>query len=58
MGILDKILRVGEGRVVKKLEKLADYVVSLEDDYADMTDDELRTNIRVQTTLARWRNLG
>jgi len=43
VGILDKILRVGEGRVVKKLEKLADYVVSLEDDYADMTDDELRT---------------
>ena len=42
MAVLSKILRVGEGRVVKRLSKLADYVVSIEDDYADLTDDQLR----------------
>ncbi|MCP6429358.1 hypothetical protein NL523_29000, partial [Klebsiella pneumoniae] len=39
---MSKILRVGEGRVVKRLSKLADDIVSMEDDYADLTDDQLR----------------
>ena len=42
MAVLSKILRVGEGRVVKRLSKLADDIVSMEDDYADLTDDQLR----------------
>ena len=39
---LSKILRVGEGRAVKRLKKIADEVIALESDYADLTDDELK----------------
>lgn len=39
---LSKLLRVGEGRAVKRLGAIADKVISLEDDYAALTDDELR----------------
>lgn len=39
---LSKILRAGEGRVVKRLSKLADQVVALEPEYAKLTDDELK----------------
>ena len=40
--ILDKILRAGEGRLLKKLESVAAQVNALEDDFVDLTDDELR----------------
>ncbi|WP_062995256.1 preprotein translocase subunit SecA [Nocardia mikamii] len=39
---LTRLLRFGEGRTVKRLAHLADEVLSLEDDYADLTDAELR----------------
>ena len=42
MSILDKILRAGEGRLLKKLESIARQVNALEDDFAAMSDDELR----------------
>lgn len=42
MAILDRILRAGEGRVVKRLEGLASQVNSLEDDFVAMSDAELR----------------
>ncbi|MQA05272.1 MAG: preprotein translocase subunit SecA [Streptosporangiales bacterium] len=40
--LIDKILRVGEGRQVKRLRKLADDVLSIESDYEEMSDAELR----------------
>lgn len=40
--VLEKVLRLGEGRVIKKLENLATAVNSLEADFADLTDEELR----------------
>ncbi len=40
--ILDKILRAGEGRLLKKLESLAAQVNALEEDFVDLTDDQLR----------------
>lgn len=40
--VLEKVLRLGEGRVIKKLENLATAVNSLESDFADLTDEELR----------------
>lgn len=42
MGLLDKILHIGEGRILKNLEKIADQVNSIEPDYAAMSDDELK----------------
>ncbi|WP_341358769.1 preprotein translocase subunit SecA [Georgenia sp. M64] len=40
--ILDKILRAGEGRVLKKLTAIADQVDALEESFAALTDAELR----------------
>ena len=42
MSILEKVLRAGEGRMVRRLKAIADAVNSIEDDYVDLTDDELR----------------
>ncbi len=42
MSLLDKILRAGEGRLVKKLESIAVQVNALEEDFVDLTDAELR----------------
>ncbi|MDD7582448.1 preprotein translocase subunit SecA [Corynebacterium sp. 32222D000AT] len=39
---LSKLLRAGEGRTVKRLEKMADRVIALEDEYAALSDDELK----------------
>jgi preprotein translocase subunit SecA len=42
VSILEKVLRAGEGRMVRRLKAIADAVNSIEDDYVDLTDDELR----------------
>lgn len=39
---LSKLLRAGEGRTVKRLSKIADDVLALDDEYAALTDDELK----------------
>ncbi|QPK84239.1 preprotein translocase subunit SecA [Corynebacterium qintianiae] len=39
---LSKLLRAGEGRTVKRLSKMADQVIALEDDYANLSDAELK----------------
>nr|WP_255711961.1 preprotein translocase subunit SecA [Corynebacterium yonathiae] len=36
------MLRAGEGRTVKRLGKMADDVIALEDKYAELSDDELK----------------
>ncbi|PZR51537.1 preprotein translocase subunit SecA [Xylanimonas oleitrophica] len=40
--ILEKVLRLGEGRIVKKLHGLAQQVNSLEPSFQELTDEELR----------------
>ncbi|BBY87764.1 Preprotein translocase subunit SecA [Mycolicibacterium tokaiense] len=40
--LLDKLLRLGEGRMVKRLKGVADYVNTLSDDVETLTDAELR----------------
>ncbi len=40
--MLSKLLRLGEGRMVKRLKKVADYVNTLADDVEKLTDAELR----------------
>ena len=42
MGILDKILRAGEGKTLRTLEGIARQVNAIEDDFLAMTDEELR----------------
>ncbi|HEV2639721.1 MAG TPA: preprotein translocase subunit SecA [Actinocrinis sp.] len=40
--LFDKVLRAGEGKILRKLAKTAELVNSIEDDYVDLTDAELR----------------
>lgn len=42
VAILDKILRAGEGRIVKRLAKIADEVNSFENEISALTDAQLR----------------
>ncbi|WP_196716757.1 preprotein translocase subunit SecA [Actinomyces trachealis] len=42
MSIVDRILRLGEGRTLKKLDALATQVEALADTYKEFTDEELR----------------
>lgn len=39
---LSKLLRAGEGRTVKRLRKIADDILALEDTYAELSDDDLK----------------
>ena len=39
---LSKVLRVGEGRKIKRLQKIAEEVLALEPEMADLTDEELK----------------
>jgi preprotein translocase subunit SecA len=40
--ILDKLLRIGEGKILRQLEAVSRAVNAIEDDFVAMTDDELR----------------
>ena len=42
MSVLDKILRAGEGRHVRQLEKIAQVVNSFESTISALSDEELR----------------
>ncbi|HEV8056647.1 MAG TPA: preprotein translocase subunit SecA [Nocardioidaceae bacterium] len=40
--LLDKILRIGEGKIIRQLESVARQVNAIEDDFVAMGDEELR----------------
>jgi len=40
--VLERVLRVGEGRLLRRLKNYAEAVNQLEDDFVALTDDELR----------------
>jgi preprotein translocase subunit SecA len=40
--VLNKLLRAGEGKVLRRLTSIADHIETLEEDYVDLTDAELR----------------
>ncbi|HNJ78718.1 MAG TPA: preprotein translocase subunit SecA, partial [Marmoricola sp.] len=42
MSLLDKILRIGEGKILRQLEAIAKAVNAIEDDFVQMSDQELR----------------
>src|SRR5918994_1447824 len=51
-GKLEKVLRVGEGRRLKRLAQQAEYIATLEPDFQAMTDEELRgTTARLRERL-------
>jgi len=39
---MDRLLTIGEGRTLRRLQKIAGQINSIEDDYLEMADDELR----------------
>ncbi|MFC9690973.1 preprotein translocase subunit SecA [Kribbella sp. NPDC056951] len=42
MKVIDKVLRIGEGKILRQLQGIAKVVNSIEDDFVGMSDDELR----------------
>jgi preprotein translocase subunit SecA len=40
--VLNKLLRAGEGKIVRRLSAIADHIETLEEDYVDLSDAELR----------------
>ncbi|OLR90414.1 preprotein translocase subunit SecA [Actinokineospora bangkokensis] len=40
--VLSRILRAGEGKMLKRLRNIADHIDTLEDELLDLSDDELR----------------
>ena len=40
--IIDKVLRAGEGKILRRLKRIADQVNSIEDDFVAKSDAELR----------------
>ena len=42
VSIIDKILRAGEGRMLRKLDRLASQVDALQEDFEALTDEELQ----------------
>ena len=42
VAVISKLLRAGEGRIVRHLSAIAEQIEKLEEDYVDMTDEELR----------------
>src|SRR5262245_32269253 len=41
--IIDKVLRAGEGKILRRLQRIAEQVNSIEADYEALTDAELRS---------------
>ena len=55
MGILDKILRAGEGKTLRTLEGISRQVNAIEEDFVAMSDEELAktpTVVHVPTAVA------
>ena len=42
MPFIDKVLRIGEGKILRQLETISRAVNAIEDDFVAMSDDELR----------------
>jgi preprotein translocase subunit SecA len=41
--LLDKVLRIGEGKILRRLQVISKQVNAIEDEFVSMSDDELRT---------------
>lgn len=54
MSFFEKILRAGEGRMLRRLEAIAKAVNSIEENYESLTDDELRGLTGMRTDIGGW----
>ena len=45
--VFEKLMRAGEGRILKRLEGISVQVNALEDDFEKLTDEELRNETDV-----------
>jgi preprotein translocase subunit SecA len=43
VSIIDKVLRIGEGKILRQLEAITKAVNAIEDDFVSMSDEELRS---------------
>ena len=50
MNLLDKILHLGEGKLIKQLQVVANQVASIEEDFLQMSDEELRSQTGIFRT--------
>src|SRR6188768_4363307 len=58
LGKIEKVLRFGEGRRMKRLAQQAEYIASLEPDFQKLSDEELRgTTARLRERLANGESL-
>ena len=55
MAVIEKLLRAGEGRTLKRLQGLAKQVNALEADFEKLTDEELREETAELPQAARRR---
>ena len=56
--IIDKLLRIGEGKIIRQLEVVAKAVNAIEDDFVKMSDDELRAmTVEFRERLAKGESL-
>jgi preprotein translocase subunit SecA len=42
VSLLDKVLRIGEGKILRKLEAIGKAVNAIEEDFVAMSDEELQ----------------
>lgn len=42
MSVFNKLMRAGEGKILRKLHRIADQVSSIEEDFVNLSDAELR----------------
>ena len=52
-GKFEKVLRIGEGRRLKRLAEQAAYITSLKPDFEDLSDADLRHHLETQTRKTR-----
>ena len=56
--LFDKLMRAGEGKILKRLARIAEQVNAIEEDFVTLTDAELRKERRLQAapepTVRRW----
>jgi len=50
MNLLDSILHMGEGKIIKKLQVVANNVSAIEDDFITMSDEELKSQTGIFRT--------
>ena len=57
MALFSRILRAGEGKILRRLKAIADHIDGIEDDFVDLTDEELKAKteeFRAPPMICTW----